>query len=82
MTLLSDKLKLSASVPVILRVNSSSSASDVNTVPTSVSPSFTVMVDAILIVGLSLIPSMTIFTLEDDVLSPCFKVYVKESLPK
>ena len=69
-TFSSDKLKLSASVPRRVRVSSSSSTSETETVVTAVWFSATWIVDAISIDGASLTASMVTVTSALDVLSP------------
>ena len=76
-----DKLKLVASVPPRVKVNSSSSTSETDTVVTAVWFSSTWIVDAISIDGASLTGSIVTVTSAVEVLSPCIMVYEKESLP-
>ena len=73
-TLSSDKLKLSASVPPRVRVSSSSSMSEIETVVMAVWFSAIVNVDAISIDGASLIELISTDTSADAVLSPWDKV--------
>ena len=76
-----ERLKLSASVPPRVRVNTSSSTSDTETVVTAVWFSWTLIMDAISMDGSSLTASIVTVTSALDVLSPWVMVYEKESLP-
>ena len=66
-----DKLKLFASVPLNVKVNSSSSGSSISILATKVLPSVTSIIELIFIVGASFSSFIVTLTRAVEVFSPC-----------
>ena len=81
MTFSVERLKLSASAPPRVKLSSSPSTSETETVVTATWFSSTWIVDAKSIDGASLTASMVMVTSALDVLSPWVRLYEKVSLP-